>query len=432
MANKERHSAVVRRLRVKIVVITMAMALIVMTIAASAMLAVSWNSSYQDIHKALTHATENGPSESYVVSVGKYGSRDRGPDAWIVDDSSLDYMPLTAVFVVDGDGTILDSNSLFVTMDDDVRDAAIASALAQTKNEGLLSAQGVFYQRAYSARGITLAFVDAGYFNAQVASSLRLVLSVSAFVLIGLLAVSVLLAYPITRPVERAWSQQREFVANASHELKTPLTVIIANNDILKASPAATVGEQAKWVDGISYEAGRMKGLIEDMLALAHDEQVDPRERMSMAEVDLSTLVRQATLSFDAVAFESGVEIVEQVEDNQLVHGDKAALERLVRTLVDNALKYAGMGGRVQVRLSHGRKGHPVFSVNNTGEPIDKADLPHVFDRFWRSDAARSREGKVGGYGLGLAIAKSIAQTHGARISVTSTEQEGTTFTVAF
>lgn len=422
-----------QRLRRRIVLITMLLVGLVIALACAAIIGFVYHTEYQDIHAALKRATQNGPEEVAIFSVGG-----RYPGGWSdaeeVVDSSGTTLPITAVFRVDGGtGEILDSNAEIVSMNESVRDVAITQVLSGSSDEGQLRTFGVFYMKRSLQDGtVIIAFCDALSFDRQILSIAEILGCVCLVALVALLVASTLLARLVTRPVERAWEQQRRFVADASHELKTPLTVIIASNDILKGRPDLTVGEQMRWIEGTAAEATRMRGLIEDMLTLARDEESNAREsRQDDEELDLSALVGQASLAFDAVAFEAGVEVREDIAPGLGVRGDRASLERLVKTLLDNAVKYAGAGGVVQVRLVAGHKGRPVLTVNNTGPAIPKQELPHVFDRFWRSDAARTHK-SGGGYGLGLAIAKSIAESHGARISVTSTEQEGTTFTVAF
>jgi signal transduction histidine kinase len=146
--------------------------------------------------------------------------------------------------------------------------------------------------------------------------------------------------------------------------------------------------------------------------------------------VDFSEIVDSCALEFDAVAFDRGVMLDSNVEEGIHLQGDPEWLGRLAKILIDNATKYARKGTEVKVTLKRTSQ-HIVLSVNNQGDPIDPEDLPHLFDRFYRSDKARSRgEGEQGGFGLGLAIAKGIAEVHGGTIRATSTKADGTTFTV--
>jgi signal transduction histidine kinase len=168
------------------------------------------------------------------------------------------------------------------------------------------------------------------------------------------------------------------------------------------------------------------------MLTLARGEQAERLDPKDMPLVDMTALVERASLAFEAVAFERGVSVDEDIMPGVSIHGDEQELERLTKTLIDNAVKYADENGHVLVHLGRDRNGHATLSVNNSGVPIPKEDIAHVFDRFWRSDAARSRGSEAGGYGLGLSIAKNIADNHGAKMSVTSSSEKGTTFWVEF
>ena len=213
-------------------------------------------------------------------------------------------------------------------------------------------------------------------------------------------------------------------MADASHELKTPLTVILANTAIVLSHQEKTVAEERKWLDYIQEEALRMKGLVEDLLFLARSEG----SRLSAPKpVALSDLVEGCLLRFEPVAFEQGVELDSQVAPGVTLSGDAASLERLVMILLDNAVKYAGQGGKADLTLGQ-RGDRAVLVVENTGPPIQAEHLPHLFERFYRADSSRSRE--QGGYGLGLAIAQAVVRAHRGDISVASDNVHGTVFTV--
>ena len=202
-------------------------------------------------------------------------------------------------------------------------------------------------------------------------------LLVGCAALILLFLISLFLAGWALRPVERAWDQQRQFVSDASHELKTPLTVILANLDILRRHEGDSIRAQRKWLDSSEAEAQHMKQLVEDLLTLA---------RL-----------------------------------------DEARLRQLTTILLDNACKYAGKGGSVTVSLTaSGDKAR--LSVSNTGDVIPPEQLRHLFERFYRADPART--GGQSGYGLGLAIASGIAQLHSGRITALSDAEHGTVFSV--
>lgn len=246
----------------------------------------------------------------------------------------------------------------------------------------------------------------------------------------ALLAISVSLSSWVLRPVQQAWNQQRRFVADASHELKTPLAVIIANMEIL-SKDGAVPEESKRWIQSTADESAHMKNLVEELLELARtDESASGTQGvMQKLDVDFSDMVESATLEFDAIAFERGCLIEEDIATGIHVNGDPEWLGRLVKILIENACKYSEQGSTIHVTLA--REGRRcTYSVNNRGQVIAAEDLPHVFDRFYRTDKARSRDAQTGGFGLGLAIAKGIATSSGGDITATSSEENGTTFRV--
>ncbi|EHO17248.1 hypothetical protein HMPREF9623_00847 [Stomatobaculum longum] len=247
------------------------------------------------------------------------------------------------------------------------------------------------------------------------------------FLLAGLLVfgLSFFLARMSLRPVEHAFSEQQRFVQDASHELKTPLTVILANLSILKSHPTATIRKEALWIQNTETEAKRMQELTERLLFLA---KADAKNMPPRSEVlSLSTLVESTALPFTALAFERKLSLALDISPALSVRGDAQTLAQLLAILLDNALKYAAPGTEVTVRLCRQKK-HALLSVHNNGELIPADALPRLFDRFFRVDKSRARA--AGGYGLGLSIAKTIANAHGGDIRADSTAEHGTVFTV--
>ena len=167
-----------------------------------------------------------------------------------------------------------------------------------------------------------------------------------------------------------------------------------------------------------------MQGLVNEMLELA---QVESRSSIQHEQLDYSDLVDGLVLQFESVAFERGCTLESDIAENLRVNGDSQRLRKMVSTLIENALKYVDDGGEVTVSLSSAG-GVSTLAIRNTGSTIASEDLPHIFDRFYRTDKARTSG--TGGYGLGLAIAREIAREHEGDITCTSSPSTGTTFTV--
>ena len=313
-----------------------------------------------------------------------------------------------------------------VTVSDEVLEEAVAQALAADAHTGVLRALGLRFLVEPGPDGTTrIAFADRSWETENQTSLVLTSLLVWALAMVGFFFISLLLSSLALRPAERAWEQQRQFVADASHELKTPLTVILANTGIVLSHPADPVERQSKWLTYTQEEARRMKGLVDDLLFLAKSDAA--RKPSHPREVLLSELALGCLLPFESVAFEAGVALDSAIAPGLTLRGDEGQLRRLVLILLDNAVKYAGPGGSAALTLAR-HQDRVSLTVRNSGAPIPAEHLPHLFERFYRADPARDRS--QGGYGLGLAIAKSIVDAHGGKISVTSSPQEGTVFTV--
>lgn len=226
------------------------------------------------------------------------------------------------------------------------------------------------------------------------------------------------------QPVAETYVKQRDLIANASHELKTPLTVIATNLAVVKSEPDSTVADNEKWLASVDKQITRMQELIGSMLELSKLEQ----STLQKVTVDFSELADSACLEFEAVCFEKGVNLVVDVQPDVKVLGERTSLERLIVILIDNAIKYSGANGKVGLQLvQDGKKA--VLTVMNTGAVISEEDAKHVFDRFYRTDGARQNDdGKS--FGLGLSIAAATVHAHGGTIECKGIEDKGTVFTV--
>jgi signal transduction histidine kinase len=221
------------------------------------------------------------------------------------------------------------------------------------------------------------------------------------------------------RPVRVAFERQHAFVSDASHELRTPLAVIRANAEFLQQEQPENVE-----VRDIVGETDRLSMLVDTLLAVARD---DEGARASYTPVDLTDVVETAVASFQPLAGEQELELTYATPDQLMVTGDRDQLRQVLVILLDNAVRYTPTGGRIHVQARPDGK-DAVLTVHDTGIGIPEQALERVFERFYRGDEARNRQS--GGAGLGLAIARDLVTRHGGRISVTSTEGAGTTFTI--
>ena len=218
---------------------------------------------------------------------------------------------------------------------------------------------------------------------------------------------------------------RRDFVANVSHELKTPLTAIRGFAETLRDGAMEDLGTAGRFVDRILGQSVRLQALLDDLLTLSRLESAEAtaeREQVDLAEL-LSTILEQVR----ALADRKGIRVESALDPGCVIGGEPESLERMVRNLLENAIRYNRHGGRVGVRLES-RDDGILLEIEDTGVGIPSADLSRVFERFYRVDQARSRE--EGGTGLGLAIVKHAAQLHGGTVDVRSALGQGSTFRV--
>lgn len=291
--------------------------------------------------------------------------------------------------------------------------AAVASAvLDQGQEMGTLEDMNLRYVCRQTALGWRITCADLSFETRIQQNLLRGSVLVGSGALLIFFVLSLLLSNWMVRPVERAWRQQRQFISDASHELKTPLTVILSSADMLQ-SGAGEADSRLRWMENIRAEGERMRRLVEDMLSLTRSEEA--QEHRVLSRLDLSDLVDSCALTFETAAFERGVELVSDIAPDLHVVGDGDRMRQLVGILLDNAVKYCADGGRVELSLRREGRGSVLLRVSNPGAPIPAQERERIFDRFYRTDKSR---GEKSGYGLGLAIAKGIVTAMKGRIWV--------------
>ena len=238
-----------------------------------------------------------------------------------------------------------------------------------------------------------------------------------------LLCISYIFTGKALKPVKEAWIRQKEFVADASHELRTPLTVIQTNLDVVLSNDEGTFEENEIWLDNAYSETRIMAKLIDHLLMLAKADANE--ERLDISEISLTEIVYNVCANMEIIAKNKKIDFELKLEENILIKGDYDKIRRMIVILIDNAIKYTEVG-KVTVSL-YTEKNKKIFSVEDTGIGISKEDIKRIYDRFYRADKARHREG---GTGLGLSIAKWIADSHKFTLTVESTLNEGSRFTV--
>lgn len=285
---------------------------------------------------------------------------------------------------------------------------ALKAALAQPDAMGRTGAYR--YLKMPKDYGQLVVFLDTSAVRAIEQRLLLTSVLVGAVSLVALGALTLLLASLMVRPVDEAFKKQKRFIADASHELKTPLSVITLNVDLLRRD-----GLDNQYLSGIQAETARMTHLVRSLLNLARLDAARghaPRRRFSLSKAVLSV-----ALPLESTAFEAGKDYQLDIADGVSAMGDEESIKQLAVILIDNALKHSDEKGLVSVRVRR-VGGRASLEVYNTGRGLTGDEIKHIFDRFYRVDPARSSD--TGGYGLGLSIAQSITSEHGTRVNVES------------
>ena len=275
-----------------------------------------------------------------------------------------------------------------------------------------------------SPEGIQILLRDSSFYRESMEKLIILFIIIGLATLIVLFFISVFIARKSIKPVEEAYNSQKRFIADASHELKTPLAIIKTNIDIINANENDTIKNQKKWFNYINFQTDRMSKLISNLLYLA---KADNNEEMGKTtEFNLSDSILNQILSFEAVMYENSLQMDYNIEDGIIFNGNKEEINQLMGIFIDNAVKHSFENTCIKVEVLL-RKQMVLLSVENTGETIPKEDLKKIFERCYRVE--KSREMERGGYGLGLSIALSIVNKYKGNIKAES-ENNVTKFSV--
>lgn len=320
------------------------------------------------------------------------------------------------------DGKLIAAGGGYYDLSDEGFLYKILNAIFETKEPtGILKEYNLRYQRVVTPTAQRIVFADMSSEQSTLSSLVKTCAMIGAVSFLAFFLVSLFLAYWAIKPVEQAWTQQRQFVADASHELKTPLTVILTNAELLQ-SQEYDEASRRQFSGSILSMAHQMRGLVENLLELARVD--NGTVKAAITHVDLSKIVSDAVLPFEPLFFENDLEIQSDIESGIALRGSESHLRQVTEILLDNALKYSAASSAVRVTLKR-RGARCLLSVSNSGEAISQEDLKNIFKRFYRTDKVRSMNHS---YGLGLAIAESIVHEHHGRIWAESKEGRNTFF----
>lgn len=294
--------------------------------------------------------------------------------------------------------------------DRDFLSELIEISSASEEESGVIAEYNLRYLRTAAPKGQRLIFSDISSEINMMRSLVRTCVIIGVLSFLAFLGIALLLARWTVKPVEKAWNQQRQFVADASHELKTPLTVITTNAELLQ-DPLCGETEKQTFSRNILTVSKQMRSLTERLLDLARLD--NGTNNMSFSNTDLSQVITGASLPFEAVFFEKRLAFVAEIESGICIRASESHIRQVVDILLDNAQKYSHVDTEVMLNLRRIGRTSCLLTVTNVGDSISTEDLKNIFKRFYRVDSARSMNQS---YGLGLSIAQSIVQAHKGKI----------------
>ncbi|KQO18151.1 sensor histidine kinase [Paenibacillus sp. Leaf72] len=430
------------KLRNRFLIVNLVIISVVMLIAFASIYVITYRNVQADINDEIHRVADfyqkpSGGSDASPSGRHKGESPSAPLDNGAIDKGSMDSGPMdngdsrperSVAFSLktDAEWNITSTTSPF-EMDSEFYAAAVQEASTVTKNTGQFSLDGSHWAflKQQTNEGYNLVFLDVTAQQDILTNLIYTFSVVGLAMLIILFFTSRFFANQSIRPVREAFDKQKQFIADASHEMKTPLTIINTNTDVLLSNSEDTIHNQAKWLHYIKSETERMTKLTNDLLYLT--EMDDARTSMIYSKFNMSDAVENIILTMEAVIFEKNVSLDYDIEPDLMVQGSSEQIKQVVMILLDNAVKYTSAKGTVTMSLQK-QQNDIVLAVTNTGEGIAAEHLTRIFDRFYRTDSSRAR--KQGGYGLGLAIAKSIIDQHKGKIYAKSTVGESTSFYV--
>ena len=323
------------------------------------------------------------------------------------------------IVTLDSDGNVTDTDTgKIAAVDTDTAEEYAEKVWEHTKTHGFLSSYR--YIKTEEDGSTQIIFLDCtrsmNTFEAFLATSLAVaVAGMAAFLILV-----IVLSKKIVRPVSEAYEKQKRFITDAGHEIKTPLTVIDADTEVLEME----CGEN-EWLSDIRKQTVKLKDLTNSLIYLSKMEE--NRDEGQKIDFPISDLVEETTGSFEALAVTQNKTFDLEVEPMLTYCGEEKSIQRLVSILLDNALKYSPEGGKISVKF--GKVGKNLqLSVYNTAEHVDQQNISHMFDRFYRFDESRNSE--TGGYGIGLSIARAIVESHKGKITAKSEDGKSMCMTV--
>ncbi len=402
----------IRKLKTKFIVLAMTALFCLLAVTVTGMNIISYNSVVEEADQLLRYLSMH---EGVFPNMGN-GRTDRLPHGFSPETPyESRYF---SVLIGDGDKVLSTNTSQIASIDEDTAVKYARQVLSQNRTSGF---KGKFRYLVYTEfNGTRILFLDCGRTMESFESFLLASIAMALLGFVVVFLVVFVLSGKILRPVIESYEKQRQFITDAGHEIKTPLTIISANVDILEME----LGQDNECLGDISQQTKRLRSLTEDLVMLSRMEEAE--NPVAKIDFPLSELVAETAHPFKAIAVSQQKEFICNIQPLLSLNGNSRDIEQLVCILLDNALKYSPAGGTVSITLTRKNKVNCLSVYNTTQNELRQEELKRVFDRFYRTD--KSRNSETGGHGIGLSVAKAIVSAHGGTISATA--QSGTCFQI--
>ncbi|MGN0802946.1 MAG: sensor histidine kinase [Candidatus Faecivicinus sp.] len=405
----------IRRLRFKLIAATMLSLLLVLTIIMCALNIVNYRGIVQDADSVLELLRE---------SEGRFPELPETFD-WRIDgprykSPELPFEIRYFSVLLTADGTIEDTDLVQIAaLDADAVSDYALRAWKSGRERGFVD--DYRFLRCSEGEGVRIIFLDYGRTLASFQSVLISSVGISLAGLLAVLLLVIALSGRIMKPFAENYEKQKQFITDAGHEIKTPITIIDAAAEVLEAE----WGEN-EWLRGIRQQAGRLTALTNDLIRLSRMEE----ERRRMIEFPLSELVYETASDFLPLAKAQDKELKLYIQSDIALRGDEDGIRQLISVLLDNALKYSPEGSAIILRLERHGKSVSLQIENVSTQPLTREHMERMFNRFYRGDSSRSS--KTSGYGIGLSIAKAVVNEHRGRIGAASPDGKRLMISIGF
>ncbi len=389
----------IKKAHIKFICVTLSLLLVVFSIIFAFSCSFMRNVNDRGIERLLNDVSESFDNSNEVISETAFVAK--------------------LTFFSDNDYSVTINTSAETSLSEDTINKVIKHAVNKSYTSG--SYERFYYILEFTDNDCLIVGADVSSLISKYRFDILRALTIMLIIYLVLSAIVIILSFSVFRPIKEAMLKQKQFISNASHELKTPLAIISANTEVIRQK------DKSPWVENIHSQTERMELLIQDLLSLAKMDE----EKVVLSSVifNLSEVVTNATLPFDAVAFEKGKKLNLFIQPDIQYKGDLNSVKNVINILLDNAVKHADEKGEIIVYLKK-ENNKTSMTIYNSGSNVSEHEADKVFERFYRGENSRSRES--GGSGLGLSIAKSIADKNKWKISANCKLNEFMAITIIF